>query len=181
MWSRMLGYIWVESRRACFWDNYNFMIKKQALTVILKHVLGLYCKEKCPFKRINACIPNNLKTNLLTTFQFLQVFIYFCFQIIGWDNEEYSDVCRASEFVTNDDIQYRFLSHLTPPIKTVNLYSKATNLWAKRLFKIKVQNIFMKNALSSFDMKLIFFISNFMSLLRFLNCHFSYLTERPVI
>lgn len=108
-------------------------------------------------------------------------FIYFCFQIIGWDNEEYSDVCRPSEFVTYDDIQYRFLSHLTPTIKTVNLYSKATNLWGKRLFKIKVQNIFMKNALSSFDMKLIFFISNFMSLLRFLNCHFSYLTERPVI
>lgn len=104
------------------------MIKKQALTVILKHVLELYCKEKCPFKRINACIPNNLKTNLLTTFQFLQVFIYFCFQIIGWDNEEYSDVCRASEFVTYDDIQYRFLCYLTPPIKTFNLYSKATNL-----------------------------------------------------
>lgn len=79
MRSRMLGYIWVESQRACFWDNYNFMIKKQALTVILKHVLELYCKEKCPFKRINACIPNNLKTNLLTTFQFLQVFYLLLF------------------------------------------------------------------------------------------------------
>lgn len=74
--SRMLGRTSVESRCASYRDNQNFTIKTSSLNVNVKTCIGNFI---VPQIKSYCMTTNNIKSNLLTTFQYCQYFDLKCF------------------------------------------------------------------------------------------------------